>query len=110
MGISFSLNSNKVDFFGLCCLKLLGIWVLIQLGCSTLMGPIRGIRKRKKNEKKPEENASGSGSSEKEGPLDWWDDFMKRISGMFFLWYSDALPCLLVVVFFAAYSMLLFFM
>lgn len=71
------------------------------------MGPIRGIRKRKKNEKKPEENASGSGSSEKEGPLDWWDDFMKRISGMFFLWYSDCftmsacscfLSCILDVV------------
>ncbi|KAF3453824.1 hypothetical protein FNV43_RR04265 [Rhamnella rubrinervis] len=46
------------------------------------MGPIRGLRKRKKTEKKPEENASGSGSSEKEGTVNWWDEFMKRISGI----------------------------
>ncbi|KAM0996380.1 hypothetical protein ACFX13_006450 [Malus domestica] len=46
------------------------------------MGPVRGIRKRKKAEKKGEENASGSGSSEKEGPVDWWDEFSRRINGM----------------------------
>lgn len=59
------------------------------------MGPIRGLRKRKKTEKKPEENASGSGSSEKEGSVDWWDEFMKRISGMFFFDILIALPYLL---------------
>ncbi|KAM1653964.1 hypothetical protein ACFX2K_006414 [Malus domestica] len=46
------------------------------------MGPVRGIRKRKKAEKKGEENASGSGSSEKEVPVDWWDEFSRRINGM----------------------------
>ncbi|KAI5322092.1 hypothetical protein L3X38_031164 [Prunus dulcis] len=46
------------------------------------MGPVRGVRKRKKADKKPEENASGSGSSEKEGPADWWDEFSKRINGL----------------------------
>ncbi|KAM2140684.1 hypothetical protein ACFX1Q_007061 [Malus domestica] len=46
------------------------------------MGPVRGIRKRKKAEKKGEENASGSGSSEKEGPVDWWDEFSRRINGV----------------------------
>lgn len=51
------------------------------VGCA-LMGPVRGIRKRKKAEKKGEENASGSGSSEKEGPVDWWDEFSRRINGV----------------------------
>ncbi|XP_068338513.1 protein ALP1-like [Pyrus communis] len=46
------------------------------------MGPVRGIRKRKKAEKKGEENASGSGSSEKEGPVDWWDEFSRRVNGV----------------------------
>lgn len=46
-----------------------------------LMGPIRGFRKRKKTEKKREENASASGSPE-EGPLDWWDEFSRRINGI----------------------------
>ena len=47
------------------------------------MGPVRGFRKRKKAEKKPEENASASGSpGPEEGPLDWWDEFSRRINGM----------------------------
>lgn len=52
------------------------------------MGPVRGFKKRKKAEKNKsheDQNASGSGSSEKEGPLDWWDEFSKRINGMFAL-------------------------
>ncbi|XP_068311673.1 protein ALP1-like [Pyrus communis] len=48
------------------------------------MGPVRGIRKRKKADNKGEENASGSGSSEKEGPVDWWDEFSRRINGVQF--------------------------
>lgn len=108
MGIGFSLNSNRV-WFGSCCLKLLGFWVLIQFGCLTLMGPIRGFRKRKKTEKKPEENASGSGSSEKEGPVDWWDEFFKRINGIFFLCYFWLLYyiCSLLVFIFCCYIMML---
>lgn len=90
-------------------MKLLGIWVLIQLGCFTLMGPIRGLRKRKKTEKKPEENASGSGSSEKEGPVDWWDEFIKRISGMFFFDILIALPYLLLLFLFACIYFLLLY-
>ncbi|XP_042954335.1 protein ALP1-like [Carya illinoinensis] len=47
------------------------------------MGPVRGFRKRKKTEKKPEENASASGSpGPEEGPLDWWDEFSRRINGL----------------------------
>ncbi|KDP44193.1 hypothetical protein JCGZ_05660 [Jatropha curcas] len=50
------------------------------------MGPIRGYKKRKKTDKRTEENASGSGSgsgsTEKEGPVDWWDEFSKRINGL----------------------------
>lgn len=48
------------------------------------MGPIRGYKKRKKIDKRTEENGSGSGSAEKEGPVDWWDEFSKRINGMLF--------------------------
>lgn len=44
------------------------------------MGPVRGFRKRKKTDKKHEDNASASGSPE-EGPLDWWDEFSRRING-----------------------------
>ncbi|GMN24332.1 hypothetical protein TIFTF001_000524 [Ficus carica] len=50
------------------------------------MAPVRGSKKRKKAEKKPEENASyASGSSEKEGPLDWWDEFLRRTNGLLVL-------------------------
>lgn len=66
-------------------MKLVGFWVLIRFSVCALMGPVRGVRKRKKADKKPEENASGSGSSEKEGPVDWWDEFSKRINGIILL-------------------------
>ena len=49
------------------------------------MAPVRGSKKRKKTEKKPEENAfcyDASGSSEKDGPLDWWDELLRRINGI----------------------------
>ncbi|KAF4361919.1 hypothetical protein F8388_005655 [Cannabis sativa] len=46
------------------------------------MAPVRGSKKRKKTEKKPEENAYGSGSSERDGPLDWWDELLRRINGL----------------------------
>ncbi|KAM2039843.1 hypothetical protein ACFX1T_013249 [Malus domestica] len=51
------------------------------------MGPVRGVRKRKKAKKNDspadgycEENASVSGSSEKEGLVDWWDEASRRIN------------------------------
>ncbi|KAJ9188954.1 hypothetical protein P3X46_000303 [Hevea brasiliensis] len=50
------------------------------------MGPIRGYKKRKKTDKRAEDNAyasaSASVSAEKEGPVDWWDEFSKRINGL----------------------------
>lgn len=56
------------------------------------MGPVRGLKKRKKTEKKHDENgsasASASGSPEKEGHIDWWNEFSKRINGtLFFFFY-----------------------
>ncbi|KAF7805494.1 protein ALP1-like [Senna tora] len=47
------------------------------------MGPVRGLKKRKRVEKKHDENgsASASGSPEKDGHVDWWDEFSKRING-----------------------------
>ncbi|XVF68699.1 hypothetical protein PTKIN_Ptkin11bG0022400 [Pterospermum kingtungense] len=50
------------------------------------MGPVRGLKRRRKIEKKPEENASAfasaSGSSEKERSVDWWGELSKRINGL----------------------------
>ncbi|KAJ0101855.1 protein ALP1-like [Pistacia vera] len=48
------------------------------------MGPIRGLKKRKKAEKKVDQNVFASAASSllsQPEPLDWWDDFSKRISG-----------------------------
>lgn len=46
------------------------------------MGPLRGNKKKRKIEKKPEENSLVSGSSE-EGSNEWWDAFSKTIAGNF---------------------------
>ncbi|XP_054813187.1 protein ALP1-like isoform X2 [Prosopis cineraria] len=46
------------------------------------MGPVRGLKKRQKVEKKHDENGSASGSPEKEEPVDWWDEFSKRTTGL----------------------------
>ncbi|XP_028756982.1 protein ALP1-like [Neltuma alba] len=46
------------------------------------MGPVRGLKKRKKTEKKYDENSSASDLPAKEGPLDWWIEFSKRISDL----------------------------
>ncbi|EEF30419.1 protein ALP1-like [Ricinus communis] len=47
------------------------------------MGPIRGLKRRKKAEKKVDQNvlASALSSLKQEQTLDWWDDFSKRITG-----------------------------
>ena len=49
-----------------------------------LMGPVRGFKKRRKVERKPEENAFASGSSEKEGSVDWWNELSKKMNGMLY--------------------------
>ncbi|KAM0953286.1 putative harbinger transposase-derived nuclease domain-containing protein [Dioscorea sansibarensis] len=41
------------------------------------MGPVRGVKKRKRADKKGEENSVGC----ELGDGDWWDDFSKRITG-----------------------------
>ncbi|TYH80853.1 hypothetical protein ES332_D03G160800v1 [Gossypium tomentosum] len=46
------------------------------------MGPARGLKKRRKVEKKPEENASAS--SEKERSIDWWDELSRKMNGTIF--------------------------
>ncbi|KAI4334494.1 hypothetical protein L6164_019178 [Bauhinia variegata] len=66
--------------FSKVCDKFLGIGSIDLLW---LMGPAKGFKKRKKTEKKHDENGSDSGSPEKEGPVDWWDEFSKRIHGKF---------------------------
>jgi len=48
------------------------------------MGPVRGLKKKRKPEKKYDRNGSAaSGSPEEEGPVDWWDDLSKRMNGRF---------------------------
>nr|AFK38118.1 unknown [Medicago truncatula] len=49
------------------------------------MGPVRGTKKRRKTEKTHDNNngsGSASGSSEKEGLVDWWDELSKKINGL----------------------------
>ncbi|GAB4824364.1 hypothetical protein Ancab_040293 [Ancistrocladus abbreviatus] len=45
------------------------------------MGPVRGVKRRRKTERKVEHNASASGSVEKDESGDWWVEFSKRIGG-----------------------------
>ncbi|KAF7823571.1 protein ALP1-like [Senna tora] len=45
------------------------------------MGPVRGLKKRRNPEKNHDENGSASLVPSKEGPLDWWIEFSKRING-----------------------------
>jgi hypothetical protein len=52
------------------------------------MGPLKVIiKKRRKTEKNHDINNNGSGSasgsSEKEGVVDWWDELSKKINGIF---------------------------
>lgn len=56
---------------------LVSFWVVFQL---TLMGPLRGNKKKRKVEKKAEDNSLVSGSSE-EGSTDSWDILSKIIAG-----------------------------
>lgn len=50
------------------------------------MGPIRGFKRRKKAEKKVDQNVLDSALAslqpqQPQQPLDWWDDFSRRITG-----------------------------
>lgn len=47
------------------------------------MGPVRGMKRRKKTEKKVDQNvlAAAASLSSQPQPIDWWDDFSQRITG-----------------------------
>lgn len=45
------------------------------------MASADGLRKRRKTEKKAEAIGSDSGSSHNKEPVDWWDEFCKRVNG-----------------------------
>ena len=47
------------------------------MGRFALMGPVRGYKKRRKIEKREE--------TSEEGSVDWWDEFSKRIGGIYLL-------------------------
>lgn len=61
------------------------------------MGPIRGYKKRRKTEKKVEQKDF---ANSEEGSVDWWDDFSKRISGIYI--YIHSLKFLLIYYLFYA--------
>ncbi|CAB4270727.1 unnamed protein product [Prunus armeniaca] len=48
------------------------------------MGPVRGMKRRKKAEKKVDQNvlAAAASLSSQPQPVDWWDDFSQRITGL----------------------------
>ncbi|KAH7537247.1 protein ALP1-like [Ziziphus jujuba] len=45
------------------------------------MGPVRGLKKRKKVEKKVDQNVLAASLGPEPEPLDWWDGFSQRITG-----------------------------
>lgn len=66
------------------------------------MGPVRGLKKRKKVEKKVDQNVLAASLGPEPEPLDWWDGFSQRITGKdFFSFFLSAafffcFACLLV--------------
>lgn len=57
------------------------------------MGPIRGLKRRKKTEtKKLDQNVFAVSVSSQPESLDWWDEFSQRITGNKFLFWF-LLPC-----------------
>ncbi|RVX13885.1 hypothetical protein CK203_010283 [Vitis vinifera] len=46
------------------------------------MEPSRGLKRKRKAEAKVEENGLATSPLSQPLPLDWWDDFSKRITGM----------------------------
>lgn len=46
-------------------------------GRAVIMGPVRGLKKRKRAEK----NAAARVTAAAPGSGDWWDDFSRRITG-----------------------------
>lgn len=62
-------------------------WVFLVLNpfvfCGGLMGPIRGIRKKRKVVKKVVGGGQSTAQESGQGPADWWDDFSRRITGLY---------------------------
>ncbi|KAK4764086.1 hypothetical protein SAY87_013524 [Trapa incisa] len=44
------------------------------------MASAEGLKKRRKTEKKAEAIGSDSGSSHNKEPVDWWDEFCRRVN------------------------------
>lgn len=51
--------------------------------CGGLMGPIRRIRKKRKVVKKVVGGGQSTAQESGQGPADWWDDFSRRITGLY---------------------------
>ena len=47
------------------------------------MAPIRGLKRKKKSEKKVDQNVLVASLGSQLKPLDWWDDFSQRITGKY---------------------------
>lgn len=69
----------EVDVFG-------SSQALIHLGLWVRMEPSRGLKRKRKRKRKAEakveENGLATSPLSQPLPLDWWDDFSKRITGM----------------------------
>ncbi|XP_010260062.1 PREDICTED: putative nuclease HARBI1 [Nelumbo nucifera] len=70
-------------FFNSIWSTLVGLSPLNRLTSRLPMGPVRGLKRKRKVEKKVERNSSAAPApSEKEQePVDWWHEFSKRITG-----------------------------
>jgi len=67
------------------------------------MGPVKGTKKRRKTEKAHDNNngsGSASGSSEKEGLVDWWDELSKKMNGTFLGFVDVSLFAMMYVLVF----------
>ncbi|KAF5729574.1 hypothetical protein HS088_TW21G01741 [Tripterygium wilfordii] len=69
-------------------------WICCKIPFQSFrMGPIRKFKRRKKAEKKVDQNvlaaaASASLQQPQLEPLDWWDDFSKRITVLQYVYAS----------------------
>lgn len=62
------------------------------------MAPIRGLKRKRKSEKKVDQNVLVASLGSQLNPLDWWDDFSQRITGQIVL-FSFFVLCIFFHIF-----------
>lgn len=64
------------------------------------MGPVRGLKRKRKLEKKVFGDGESTAVTTEQGSADWWDGFSRRITGLCFsCCYSCLLFCYLLALF-----------